>query len=193
MGIQARFGIDSYAGDQDMTATAEAAVGLVESYVDAWDSQDFTACAGCCNFPLIQADPGEVQRWQDADAFAEALSASPWRSITARAVRATQAGAHAVNVALEATLGDGERREQAVSLLTHHDGRRDIRGGRSSRCDGRTHVPVHRRRTQLAHRGVRSRAPMCRWHYEVGAGKAQGESGLEAASPYAGRSASRSA
>ncbi len=127
-GIQARFGIDSYTGDRDMTATAEAAVGLVESYLDAWDSRDFAACAGFCNFPLIQPDSGEVKRWQDADPFSEALSTRPWRPIMARAVHAVQVGANAVNVAQEVTLRGGERREQAVYLLTHHDGRWGIQG-----------------------------------------------------------------
>jgi hypothetical protein len=118
-GIQGRFGIDSYAGEQDMTATAEAAVSLVESYLDAWDSQDFAACAGYCNFSLVEADPGEVQQWQDVDAFEETLSARAWHPTRARTVHAAQVGANAVNVALEVTLGDGGK-EQAVFLLTQH-------------------------------------------------------------------------
>lgn len=127
-GIQARFGIDSWAGNEDMTATAEAAVGVVEAYLDAWDSRDFAACAGLCNFPLIQADPGDVQQWQDAPAFAEALSARAWQATSARNVEAAQVGSSAVNVAVEVTLGGGERKEQAVFLLTRHDGHWGIQG-----------------------------------------------------------------
>ena len=114
-------------------------------WVTAWDSRDFAACAGFCNFPLIQADPGEVKRWQDADPLAEALSISPWRPIIARTVHATQVGANVVNVALELTLCDGERQEQAVFLLTHHDGRWGIRGPR--RDPGRVRSPDRTRQS----------------------------------------------
>ncbi|MDP6606546.1 MAG: hypothetical protein QF664_09855 [Dehalococcoidia bacterium] len=127
-GIQARFGVDSWGGEQGASPTETAAVDLIERYIKAWGAQDLAACAALCNIPLIQANPGDVQRWPDAAACAEALSARPWAPLSSHDVRATQVGGTAVNVAVEATLDGGDRREQAAFLVTRRDDHWGIQG-----------------------------------------------------------------
>jgi len=122
-GIQARFGIDTWLEDADVSAQAQAALEVVQGAIEAGSAGDFQAHAGLCHFPLTVVAPGQVIQIPTREALIEFESARVGEGPAQvdAAVRAVQAGRTAVNAAVE--LNVGGRTTKELVLVT-------LRGGR---------------------------------------------------------------
>ena len=113
-GIQSRFGIDGDLGGSH----ADAAITLVEDYIDAYNDRDWAACAKCMHFPTFKVDVAQVRSWDSAEAIVDALAEGPWHFVTEKAVSVVQSGEHAVTVAVEIVLDGGDQPEEALFFVT---------------------------------------------------------------------------
>lgn len=117
-GIQSRFGIDG----EPSTEHHDAAVELVENYIEAFNQRDWETCAQCMRFPTFKVDVAQVREWDDERAVVNALADGPWHFHTEKAVRVVQAGARAASVATENVIDGGDQIERAVFYLVDDDG-----------------------------------------------------------------------
>ena len=117
-GIQARFALGAYDGNDDAVATrsaVEAATGVVLRFYDALAAGDSHACAGLCQFPLVDVGVGEVRRFMDGPGLAPEVDGrtTGFGEVT---VRAAQAGPDGVLVEVLADHSDGGG-EQTVIVV----------------------------------------------------------------------------
>jgi len=119
-GVQARFGIDAGADGDDEVEYARA-VELVEEYLDAYNDRDWARAATFFDYPTFLVEPGVVRHWNDAESFAPELGDVRWHLLTEKSARAVQGSANAVNVAVEVVLDGGDRKQQALFLVTRRD------------------------------------------------------------------------
>lgn len=99
-GIQARFALGAYDGNDDEAATesaANAATDLVRRFYDALAVGDAHACARLCRYPLIDVGVGEVRRFSNGEELALDLDGRR-TAYGGVAVRAAQAGPDGVLV-----------------------------------------------------------------------------------------------
>ena len=122
-GIQARFGIDSWVEDADMSAQARAALEIVQGAIEAGTAGDFQAHSSLCHFPLSVVAPGQVIQIPTREELIEFESSRVGEGPAQvdSEVRAVQAGRTAVNVAVEMKVGGRTTKE--LVLVT-------LRGGR---------------------------------------------------------------
>lgn len=142
IGIQARLaaGFDDLSGG-DREATAAAAIGAVERYLEAFNARDEGAMVSTLRFPHARVGVGRAGVWGSAadylegfdfGAFAERLG---WERSEADSMEAIQVGARGVNVAVRITrYGAGDARIHTfdmIYLVTELDGHWGIRAGAS--------------------------------------------------------------
>lgn len=125
-GIQARFGVDSFAGQDDAAATS-AAVDLVQRYADALGAGDFDRCMALCRLPLILVGVGQVSRIADAAALRTRLGRQPEREVANREFHAVQAGTDGAVVALTIDYAVGDS-DQAIAIVGRQRCRWEIAG-----------------------------------------------------------------
>ena len=108
-GVQARFALGSYDGQDDEVATrsaAEAATSQVQRYYDALDKNDGNTCAGLCRFPMFEVGVGEVTRIENGTELIQRVIQGT-SQIDNLNIGAIQSGADGVNVAVTATYASG--------------------------------------------------------------------------------------
>lgn len=107
-GIQARFGTDSWSGEDDPDAAA-AAVDLVTRYCAAVRDSPQEA-AQLVRFPLTIVGVGEVHQLQDSNSFVEEHSGDTQVRWSAGNITSVQAGSRGVLVAADLTQPGAETR-----------------------------------------------------------------------------------
>lgn len=105
-GIQARFGVDSYVG-QEVKETTTAAEDLVEQFVADLGKSDLTACAKLCRLPLTVVHIGNVITATRESEVVEMLSSYHDRGIRLKHVKAVQTGTRGAVVEVVTAFDDG--------------------------------------------------------------------------------------
>ena len=128
-GIQARFALGAYDGNDDEASTdsaAESATELVRRFYGALAVGDAHACARLCRYPLIDVGVGEVRRFEDGEELALAVAPPPtaYRNVN---VRVAQAGPEGVLVEVLADHAPGGG-EQTVLVVGRWSGSWKIAG-----------------------------------------------------------------
>lgn len=116
-GIQARFGIDSFAEGTDTSASEGAAMALAEHSITTINAGDREAYSSLYAFPLVTVGVGTVQVTESAEGLRYPFADGTKLAIESRVI---QAGATAVNLAAEVR-GDGTTFDELV-LMTAHRG-----------------------------------------------------------------------
>jgi hypothetical protein len=119
-GIQARFGTDSFENREDTSASKDAALRVVQSHLDAWDTGDLKGCAALARYPLTDVGVGTVARYKDEHAYEIALAAQNWSASANHTLQAQQVGRTGVNISVTATLAD-DSLTHAVFLVAQHE------------------------------------------------------------------------
>ena len=123
-GIQARFGVDSFAEPGD---EASEAVDCVRGTAEAWLAGSAAGVAQRCRFPLILVGVGAVRRIADADRLADLMPAPSTDEPRLRDVRIVQRGAEGAVVAF-AVDGTSKRPYHAIAVVGRTDGRWTVGG-----------------------------------------------------------------
>ena len=96
-GIQARFGVDSFGGDEE--GGAAAATATVQRFAEARQAGDFDACAQMVRLPLILVGVGEVRRVETAAELGALLGGNE-RQGAVQEIRVVQKGSTGAVVAV---------------------------------------------------------------------------------------------
>ena len=129
-GIQARFGVDSFTGNDDgndVEGTASTAVDLVDRFVASLSEGRFGRCADLCRLPLILVGVGEVYRVADAGGVEALLAARAESKARIRDIRAVQSGTDGAVVAVTAGNPSGAT-DHGVMVVGRQDERWEIAG-----------------------------------------------------------------
>lgn len=118
-GIQARFGVDSYAGHAVKETTA-AAENLAKQFVSHVADSDLTACAKLCRLPLTVVHIGNVITAENESEVVELLESYIGRGISLKHVKAVQTGTRGAVVEVVTTFNDGEE-ETGIVVVGKQD------------------------------------------------------------------------
>ena len=121
-GIQARFGLDSFDPDADVSSMSEAALGAVERLLEGWRRRDFESAGAVCNFPVIAVGVGSVRQLEDGAALAAELARPTVAEAASVSAEAVESGRRGVNVAARSEGGDGAADWRGVFLVTDREG-----------------------------------------------------------------------
>ena len=132
-GIQARFGVDSFSGTDERAG--DAAVEVVQRYVEAHRTADYDACAGLIRYPFVQVNPAHITRIDDADAMVAFVSANPASNVIGAEVQALRSGKNGILVTLERSYSGGGI-ESSIGLIVREAGTWKIAGASSLWQDG---------------------------------------------------------
>ncbi|MCY4130896.1 MAG: hypothetical protein OXG15_16860 [Gammaproteobacteria bacterium] len=119
-GIQARFGVDSYAG-HEIEETSKAVEHLVGQFVSHVGDNDLTACAKLCRLPLTVVHVGNVITATSEPAVVELLNDYRGRGITLKRVKAVQTGTRGAIVEVITEFSDGEEEAGIVVVGKQND------------------------------------------------------------------------
>ena len=118
-GIQARFGVDSFAKDDDFSASGEAAVQAAEGLAELLNDGDYEQLAARLWYPFTIVEVGNVRR---IESEAQQMSDSSGRKLAAvtGSAQVVQAGLTGVTVAWT-LIEQGVEREE-ILLMIERDG-----------------------------------------------------------------------
>ncbi|MCY4093678.1 MAG: hypothetical protein OXG05_00975 [Gammaproteobacteria bacterium] len=105
-GIQARFGVDSYAG-YEVKETTTAAEDLAAQFVAHVGKADLTACAKLCRLPLTVVHIGNVITATSESAVVDLLTSYVGRGIHLKHAKAVQTGTGGAVVEVVTAYDDG--------------------------------------------------------------------------------------
>lgn len=114
-GIQARFGVDSYAG-HEIDETATAAESLVTEFVANLGNDDLAECAKLCRYPFTLVRIGNVITAENEQEMVDLLRGSTGRGVAAKKVSAAQTGTRGAVVELTTSYRD-EPDENGIVLV----------------------------------------------------------------------------
>ncbi|MCY3858845.1 MAG: hypothetical protein OXG25_08045 [Gammaproteobacteria bacterium] len=119
-GIQARFGVDSYAG-HEIEETTVATERLAKQFVTHVAEGDLTACAKLCRLPLTVVHIGNVITATSESDIVELLRSYSGRGINLKRAKAVQTGTRGAVVEVVTEFNDGERESGIVVVGKQHD------------------------------------------------------------------------
>ena len=105
-GIQARFGVDSYTGQEDPDAAVQA-VDVVQQFATAATEENFARCSQLCRKALVVVGVGTITIIKNENDMANALSESVKLGATLIEARAVQTGSRGAIVAVAKGYPDG--------------------------------------------------------------------------------------
>ena len=135
-GVHARFAAGPPVSEADGRRSRQAAIRVVEAYMDAVNERDPHAFAATLNYPHYRVAGGSIQVWEHSEVLAETMSfkglartgwhRSEWDSVTP-----IQVSRNGVNVALELSRYDADGAKIAsfhtLYLVTRQDDRWGIK------------------------------------------------------------------
>ncbi len=105
-GIQGRFGVDSYQGQNDQTSASHAK-NLVEQFINRLGDNDLEACASLCRYPLTVVRIGAVITATQKSEVIDLLMGYRNRHVAAKNIQILQSGTRGAIVQVVTELNNG--------------------------------------------------------------------------------------
>ena len=119
-GIQARFGVDSFAEHDSSTTDAEV-TALMGEFVSLLGKDDVVAASKLCRNPITVVETGKVTDLAPGTQIEEFLMGNVGRKTVAREVKAVHTGSHGALVTVTVGYSDGGSDESGLVLLGRED------------------------------------------------------------------------
>ena len=116
-GIQARFGVDSYVG-QEVSTTKTATEAVLQAYFANLAQKDFGSCATLCRFPYTMVQTGEVVTANTDEELAELLKSTTQDDGATTTIAAVQTG-HSGAVVAVTTHNEGKPDDHSIYVVGH--------------------------------------------------------------------------